>query len=104
MGMTAHIYRTKGKGIRTPLHKRNTQKDIELAYFRNNYRLNELIDYANGGRFFLSVEDLKRIKDAAKRYPEVNKDYGDGQSVLSVIDTIIQAAKDGYIVYYDVSY
>ncbi len=112
MGLTAHFYRTRGKGICTPLSEKN---DIQLAYFRNNHGLHRILDM---DICLLDLETLEYIKSKAKESQElvdegyyhgsdfenVNKDWGEGDSVLSVIDKAIEAVNDGYFVYYTASY
>ena len=118
MGLTAYFYRTKGKGMLKPLHARDPKKDIQIGtYFRNNWGLHNVIA-PHSERCLLDLDILEHIKEEAIESQElvdegfyhgsdrenVNKDWGEGQSVLSVIDEAIEAVKNGHFVYYTASY
>ena len=109
MGLTAHLYRIKGDLTITYNSEGQKASDlekkaVEIAYFINNWEFHNFVD--NDSYIVpLTLDTLERAKDKAKWDEVFNKDYGDGQSVLSVIDdAIIYAKYGGYTIFYTASY
>ena len=104
MGLTAHLYKSRLSEDDISLSQLRGNKEIddleEIAYFRNNWEFHHFVD----NEFHvvpLSIEQLKRAKENAEWQEDFNKDYGDGQSVLSVIDDAITYIKyGGYTIFY----
>ena len=109
MGLTAHLYRIKGDLTITYNAEGQQTSDIEkkaveIAYFRNNWEFHNFVD-DDSEIVPLTIDKLEKAKDKAKWDEDFNKDYGDGQSVLSVIDdAIIYAKYGGYTIFYTASY
>ena len=96
MGLCAYFYRTRKK---QKYVQSNSDSHVELAYFRNNRGLEDHLN-SRGNIVVLDKEDLELIKSLAKYDDYFNKDFGEGQSVMSVIDEAIDWVDKGHVVYY----
>ena len=95
MGLTAHFYKTK------ILHNATTDNAKEIAYLRNNWSLH---NYLGTDVVLITKHKLNLLEDFAMDNKEFNKDFGDGESVLSAIRKARKAIQDGFIVLYEGSY
>lgn len=108
MGLTAEVFKIEGKLKITytpdghPTY--NKRKAKPIGYFRNNWEFHEFVD--NGFVIVpLPLEKLEAAKERAQRDKEFNKDFGEGQSVLSVMeDAIVYAKYGGCTIFYTASY
>ena len=98
MGLTAHFYKSKKRGV-----YRKSDKNNEIAYFRNNFPLQRHLGYGDSV-VLLDKEQLKEIKYLAEEDEDFNKDYGEGESVVSGTSKALEAVKEGYLVYYHASF
>ena len=101
MGLSAYLHKTKE--ITITAEGETYKNPIQIAYFRNNWALQAFLGSGDDTKI-LSEKQLENVKYEAQEDEDVNKDHGDGDSVLSVIDTAIAAARAGYLVYYTASY
>ena len=109
MGLTAHLYKSRLSADNISLSQIMGDKKIddleEIAYFRNNWEFHRFIDKEGFYLTPLCVETLKRAKERAEYDENFNKDYGEGQSVLSVIDDAITYIEcGGYTIFYTSSF
>ena len=108
MGLSAYLYKSRMSINDISLSQLMGDKEVrgleEIAYFRNNWKFHRFVD--NG--FYLvhlSVEKLESAKEQAKYCEEFNKDYGEGQSILSIIDDAITYIRHGgYTIFYSGSH
>ena len=113
MGLTAYLYKSRLSADEISLSQLKGDKKIDdleqIAYFRNNWKFH---DFAGGGYYGkgdylipLSIEKLKEAKTEAQWCKDFNKDYGEGDSVLSVINYAIFYIEYGnYTIFYSGDY
>ena len=112
MGLTAYLYKSRLSADKISLSQLKGDKEIndleKIAYFRNNWKFHHFVDNGYYEGYYLiplSIEKLKEAKTEAQYCEDFNKDYGDGQSVLSVIDVaIIYIEYDNYTIFYSGHY
>ena len=106
MGLTAHLYRIDELKITYAdgQERFDKSKAKEVAYFRNNWEFHRFVD--NGFDVIpLPLETLERAQELASYDEEFNKDYGEGQSVLSAMkDAIAYVKYNGDTIFYTASY
>ena len=108
MGLTAELFKIEGDlRITYTADGRQTynkRKAKRIAYFRNNWEFHRFVD--NGFDIVpLPLETLVKAKERAMYDEEFNKDYGEGQSVLSAMeDAIVYVKHGGCTIFYTAGY